>query len=82
MRTTLTLDPDVAAMLKKATASGDLSFKDIVNNAIRKGLEKAAASDRLRRRWVQRPWPNGGGQLPSPAEIKRVLHAQDLERHK
>ena len=60
MRTTLTLDPDVAALLKKALAKGDQSFKDVVNSALRKGLEasetasqaeEAIRSANLEQRW-------------------------------
>lgn len=82
MRTTLTLDPDVAALLKKAMASGDQSFKDVVNAAIRRGLIGATAADTPKRRWVQRTWPNGGGVIPSPSEIKRILYEEDLERYR
>ena len=36
MRTTLTLDPDVAALLKKTVARGHVSFKQAVNEALRR----------------------------------------------
>ena len=42
MRTTLTLDPDVAEQLRKAVAKGDQSFKDVVNAAL--GSDKAEAA--------------------------------------
>jgi hypothetical protein len=58
MRTTLTLDPDVAALLKKAVAKGDRSFKDLVNAALRKGLD-ADGSGKPKKRWVQRVGPPG-----------------------
>ncbi len=38
MRTTLTLDPDVAALTKKAAAKLHRSFKEVVNEALRAGL--------------------------------------------
>ena len=38
MRTTLTLDDDVAALIRKARSSGALSLKDVVNEALRQGL--------------------------------------------
>jgi len=38
MRTTVTLDPDVEALIKSAMAEKDLTFKDAVNQAIRAGL--------------------------------------------
>lgn len=38
MRTTLTLDPDVAQSIKSHMASRKVSLKDVVNEALRKGL--------------------------------------------
>lgn len=41
MRTTLTLDPDVARMLEEAVHRQRKPFKQVVNDAIRKGLSTA-----------------------------------------
>ncbi|MEJ7714982.1 MAG: CopG family transcriptional regulator [Thermoleophilaceae bacterium] len=38
MRTTVTLDPDVEAMVKRAMRDRGLSFKEAVNEAIRAGM--------------------------------------------
>jgi len=38
MRTTLTIDPEIAERLKQKAAMGKHSFKAIVNDALRKGL--------------------------------------------
>jgi len=38
MRTTLTLDPDVDQLLKRAMRERGSSFRDTVNDAIRSGL--------------------------------------------
>jgi len=38
MRTTLSLDPDVAALLDKVRKAKGLSFKQAVNEALRTGL--------------------------------------------
>jgi hypothetical protein len=38
MRTTLTLDPDVAAKLKDEARRRGVSFKEIVNSSLRRGL--------------------------------------------
>lgn len=38
MRTTLTLEPDVAARLQRLSRGG--RFKDVVNEALRRGLER------------------------------------------
>ena len=40
MRTTLTLDPDVAAKAKKGAAKLGCSFKDIINTALLIGLAR------------------------------------------
>lgn len=38
MRTTVTLDPDVDALVKRAMRERGLTFKDAVNEAIRSGI--------------------------------------------
>lgn len=38
MRTTVTLDPDVVAQLKQMARSRGLSFKAVLNSAVRAGL--------------------------------------------
>ena len=38
MRTTITLEPDVAALVKRAMTRHRTSFKRVVNDAIRAGL--------------------------------------------
>ena len=40
MRTTLTLDPDVAAKAKKGAAQLGKPFKEVINSALRIGLEQ------------------------------------------
>lgn len=41
MRTTVTLDPDVEALVKRAMREEGLSFKEALNQAIRAGLAPA-----------------------------------------
>ena len=43
MRTTLTLDDDLAMMLKREAESSCRSFRDVVNDAIRRGLLASAS---------------------------------------
>jgi hypothetical protein len=38
MRTTVTLDPDVEALLRRAMKEKGLTFKEALNNALRAGL--------------------------------------------
>lgn len=50
MRTTLTLDEDVAAKLKAESRRLDRSFREVVNDTLRRGLAThRAASSRLAR---------------------------------
>jgi hypothetical protein len=44
MRTTLTLDPDVAERLKDEATRSDHAFKQVVNEALRRGLQLPAES--------------------------------------
>ena len=46
MRTTLTLDEDVAAKLKAAARRSGRPFRDVVNDALRRGLLSAAPTPR------------------------------------
>jgi hypothetical protein len=39
MRTTLTLDDDVAAVLERLRKTREMSLKDLVNEALRRGLK-------------------------------------------
>ncbi len=43
MRTTLTLDPDVAAKLRALSRERGIPFKEAVNSTLRRGLAPAAA---------------------------------------
>jgi predicted transcriptional regulator len=43
VRTTLTLDDDVAAKLKSTARRTGRPFRDVVNDALRRGLEATAA---------------------------------------
>jgi len=78
MRTTITLDPDVAARIDKEVAKGEQTFKEIVNAALRKGLERQVLP---KRRFVQRTW-EGGEMLLTWPEIKQLLLDDDVERYR
>ena len=51
MRTTLSLDDDVAVLLEKVRKARGLSLKEIVNTALRTGLRDLTAPDGKRRRF-------------------------------
>jgi ribbon-helix-helix CopG family protein len=46
MRTTVTLDPDLAAKLRSLARERGISFKDALNSALRRGLTVGAAGSK------------------------------------
>lgn len=48
MRTTLTLDPDVAERVRQETRSGKRSLKEVINEALRRGLGEGKPAPRKR----------------------------------
>ena len=74
MRTTLTLDPDVAADLKRQVEKTGRPFREVVNNALRRGLQAHAT---LEARTPYRLTPVSlGGVLPG-IDLDRVLRLAD-----
>jgi hypothetical protein len=61
MRTTLTLDPDVAAELERRRTAGRNSLKGDVNRLLRLGLqaERSAEGEAPTERFRVKPWPVG-----------------------
>lgn len=57
MRTTITLDPDVEVLVKNAMRESDASFKQVLNDALRRGL--GAGERPPRARFVQRTYDLG-----------------------
>jgi len=51
MRTTLTLDKDVAAMIERLRKTRDASMKALVNEALREGLKHLEAPRRKQHRF-------------------------------
>ena len=58
MRTTLTIDDDLAGLLRKRARELDVPFKEVVNQAIRAGMGEAA---RPRRGPVPKTLPHSFG---------------------
>ena len=80
MRTTLTLDPDVVALLRKRVAKGDVSFKQAVNDAMRKGLTADEIAQKPKKRYVVRPRTPGGGflvDINDNGALQEMLDRQD-----
>lgn len=56
MRTTLTLDPDIARRLKEQAGAENKSFKEIVNEALRRGLDYNDGVARQKEPYSVTPW--------------------------
>ena len=72
MRTTVTLDPDVLAQIKVHMREKGVSFKEVLNTAIRNGL----SSNRQKKAFRQRTFDMG---IPSVPLGKALRLAADLE---
>jgi hypothetical protein len=80
MRTTVTLDPDVAAKLKAVARERGISFKQALNQAVRAGL---GAQRRSVRRFEQPTHPMGlraGLDLDKALQLAAALEDEETVR--
>lgn len=75
MRTTVTLDPDVAAKLKRLARERDISFKEALNSSVRRGIERGEAKPRPYRL----PPPQRLGARPGVNLDKALQLAGEME---
>ena len=74
MRTTLTIDSDVAALLERVRARGDRRLKDVVNEALRRGLSELVESgDAASRSYRTRSVSLGRPRLPDVDDVAATL---------
>lgn len=83
MRTTLTLDPDVAAQLERLQRAQNRSFKDLVNAALREGLARLEQGPvRSRVRFRTKPLELGRCRLGSIDDVSEVLSVAEGEDYR
>jgi hypothetical protein len=82
MRTTLTLDEDVAAILERLRKSRNASLKDLVNEALRQGLQRMTVPSAPRSPFQTRAVPLGRCRLGGIDNITDVLAASEGEAFK
>jgi hypothetical protein len=82
MRTTLTIDDDVAAALERLRKKRDASFKDIVNDVLRRGLRDVNSSLRRRKPYRTRTANLGGSKIGSLDNIGEVLAILEGENYR
>jgi Ribbon-helix-helix protein, copG family len=82
MRTTLTLDDDVAAILERLRKSRNASLKDLVNEALRRELKDMTSRTRRRERLQTRSVALGRLQTAGLDNIGEALTIAEGEAYK
>ncbi len=79
MRTTLTIDSDVAVQLERLRRERNASFKDVVNDTLRVGLRAAAAPANPRKPFRLRTFDAGKPLIPldNVAEAIALIEGDD-----
>jgi hypothetical protein len=73
MRMTLTIDDDVAAELERLRRAHNVSFKDLVNDALRRGLQEMTAPPKQAEPFQTRSMDLGRCLLDNLDDIAEVL---------
>lgn len=81
MRTTLTLDEDVAVQLERLRKARDTTLKDVVNDALRRGLRDMAAPPVPRKPFRIRVF-DGGEQLIDIDNVWEAVAAAEGDEFK
>lgn len=82
MRTTLTLDDDVAALLRSAQTRKKATFKSLVNEAIRDYLTRKGRPPKARKRYRVRPVSVGPSLVGNLDCVSEVLAIAEGEAYK
>ena len=83
MRTTLTLDDDVAASLKRLQESRSEAMRETVNTVLRAGLAALAGSPRQKRSTFRTPTVSlGKPRLANLDDVASVLAFAEGEDHR
>ncbi len=82
MRTTLTLDEDVAAAIAKRRRERGTGLRDEINELLRNGLIAAEHdSSALERDYALPTFDSGRQLIADPKLLKELLDDEDLERY-
>jgi hypothetical protein len=82
MRTTLTIDPDVAAVLQRLRRTRDAKLKDLINDALRRGLKEMNDRSKGRTPFRTQTVDLGRPKIGSVANIAEVLAIAEGEGFK
>ena len=82
MRTTLSLDDDVAALIEKVRKAKDASLKEVVNTALREGLVRMVQAPAARKKFHMTVHDAGRCYLPNLDNTAEVLAFAEGEQFK
>jgi len=82
MRTTLSLDDDVAALIEKIRKKNDASLKELVNAALREGLARMVNPPAPRKKFHMTVHDAGRCYLPNLDNTAEVLAFAEGEQFK
>jgi len=82
MRTTLTIDDDVAVTLERLRRAREASLKELINEALRRGLKDMSGPTKRRQRVQTRSVDLGPLQVASIDNISEVLAIVEGEAFK
>ena len=81
MRTTLTIDDDVAVQLQRLRRSQNRGLKQLVNEALRRGLKQMSEQDKLQGNYQTRSVDLGRcliGGIDDTAEVLAIAEGEDF----
>ncbi len=82
MRTTLTFDDDVAVQVERLRRDRNASLKDVVNEAMRRGLRDMSEPPKKKRPFRAEPIDVGEIFLPNIDNIAEVISLIEGDDHK
>ena len=82
MRTTLTIDEDVAATLERLRRQREASLEDIVNEALRRGLRDMTTPAKRTKPFQIHPFDVGAMVIPDIDNVAEVIAAVDGDAFK
>ena len=80
MRTTLTLDDDVAAKIERLRKAKDVALRDIVNEALRRGLAEMTAKTKKLEPFQTPVYSGGAPLIDNLDNVHEVLSAIEGDR--
>jgi hypothetical protein len=82
MRTTLTIDDDIAAALERLRRDRETSFKDLVNEALRRGVGEMTSRPKRRKPVRTRSVDLGTPLIPNIDNVAEILAVAEGDAYK